>query len=105
MEGQDENTIKDTDDQEGFYRGASLKRSPSKESITESITATTDEMITIATLKEAIANYLRLEDIYEYDDNTSCYCLILGRLEMSLIRRKQSLDEDRKAFLELPDEE
>jgi hypothetical protein len=62
-------------------------------------------MVTIATLKEAIANYLLLDDIYEYEDTTTSFCLVLGRLEMSLYRRKQSLDEDRKALLELPDEE
>lgn len=72
-----------------------------KESTMASITATTEEMVTIATLKEAIANYLLLDDIYEYEDTTASFCLVLGRLEMSLYRRKQSLDEDRKALLEL----
>ena len=91
-------------DMESRNRAVAPGAPPAKESIIGSIDTTTDEMVTIAALKEAIANYLRLEDIYEYDDNTSYYCLILGRLEMSLIRRKQSLDEDRKALLELKDE-
>ena len=105
MAGQGEDTIKDTDDQEGITRGAPLKRSPAKESIMESIDTTTDEMVTIATLKEALANYLLLNDIYDYEDDTNSHgnylAYLLGRLEMSLIRRKQSLDEDRKALEEL----
>lgn len=85
-------------------KGTLLKKS-TKESITESIEATTQEMVTIATLKEAIADYLSFDDFYDYEENTTeYYCVILGRLELSLIRRKQSLDEDRKAFLELEDE-
>ena len=78
-----------------------------KEKITESIEITTQEMVTIATLKEAIANWLKLDDFagyYEEESNLTSFCLLLGQLEMSLIRRKQSLDEDRKALLELKDE-
>ena len=83
-------------------KGLLLEKETSKESITKSIETTTQEMDTITTLKKAIANYLLLDDIYDYEENTTeYYCLILGRLEMSLIRRKQSLDEDRKALLEL----
>ena len=74
---------------------------PTKESIMESITTTTGEMVTIATLKEAIANYLLLDDIYEYEDYTSIFCTVPGRLEMSIIRRKQMLYDDRRALLEL----
>ena len=88
---------------EGIMKGVPLNK-PSKESIMESMATITQEMVTIATLKEAIANWLKLDDFYDYEDNTSHYCLILGRLELSLIRRKQSLDEDRKALLELADE-
>lgn len=108
MEEQGENTIreshrlKDMEGQAGIPLGAS--KSPSKESIMESITATTEEMVTIATLKEAIANWLKLDDFadyYEEGHSLTGFCLLLGQLEMALIRRKQSLDEDRKALLEL----
>jgi hypothetical protein len=85
----------------GIPLGAKIPKEVSKAGIMESIEITTNEMVTIATLKEAIANYLLLDDIYEYEDTTAGFCLILGRLEMSLIRRKQSLDEDRKALEEL----
>jgi hypothetical protein len=88
-------------DMESRNRAVASGAPPAKKSIIGSIDTTTNEMVTIATLKEAIANYLLLDDIYEYEDITAGFCLILGRLEMSLIRRKQSLDEDRKALLEL----
>lgn len=105
MTGQGENTIRESERTKTMEGRAGIPlgspNKPSKESIMESIDTTTNEMVTIATLKEAIANWLKLEDIYEYEDETSYYCLILGRLEMSLIRRKQSLDEDRKALEEL----
>ena len=84
-----------------------MKNGLKKESITESIEITTQEMVTIAALKEAIANWLKLDDFaYYYEEESALkgFCLLLGQLEMSLIRRKQSLDEDRKAFLELKDE-
>ena len=77
---------------------------PSKKSIMESIKIITQEMVIIATLKEAIANWLKLDDFadyYEEEHGLTGFCLLLGRLEMSLIRRKQSLNEDRKALLEL----
>lgn len=84
-------------------KGGVPKR-PSKESIMESMAVATREMVTIGALKEAITGYLLLDDIYEYEDNTASFCLILGRLEMSLIKREQSLNEDKKALLELSDE-
>ena len=77
---------------------------PTKEIILESIEITTRTMVTIAELKEAIANYLTLDDIgeYTYEDNTpEILAVILGRLEMSLIRRKQELVIDQKALTEL----
>lgn len=76
-------------------------KAPGEKEIIKNIEETTREMAVIATLKSAIANYLLLDDIYEYEDNTSGFCLILGRLEISLIRRKQSLDEDKRALEEL----
>lgn len=79
-----------------------LPPKPSKETIMESITATKEEMATIATLKEAIAGYFLIDDIYEYEDNP--FVLILGRLEIGLIARRQLLDTDRKALSELKDE-
>jgi hypothetical protein len=84
-----------------------MKNGLKKESITESIEITTQEMVTIAALKEAIANWLKLDDFagyYEKEPTLKDFCLLLGQLEMSLIRRKLSLDEDRKAILELKDE-
>jgi hypothetical protein len=83
-------------------QGAPLRK-PIKESIMELMAITTGEMVTIATLKKALADYLSLDDIYDYslETGTAYYCVILGQLEMSLIRRKQSLDKDRKALLEL----
>ena len=108
MEGQGKATIREDErvktmeGRAGILFGAS--KSPSKESIMGSITATTEEMVTIATLKEAIANWLKLDDFadyYEEGHSLTGFCLLLGQLEMALIRRKQSLDEDRKALLEL----
>lgn len=83
---------------EGITKGLPLKK-PTKESLEESTKATIQEMVTITTLKKAIANYFLLGDAYEPEDNA--FCLILGRLEMSLIWREQLLDEDRKVLLEL----
>lgn len=111
MEGQGEDTIREIDkinrresQAAGITKGAPLNKS-TKESITKSIEATIEEMITIAKLKEAIANYLRLDDSYECERHiVSGFCSVLGNLELSLILRKQSLDEDRKALLELKDE-
>ena len=93
-----EDTIREN---ERMKIGVPLKnpKKPSKESIMESATVITEEMVTIATLKEAIANYFLIDDIYEYEDNP--FVLILGRLEMGLITRKQLLDVDRKVLLEL----
>ncbi len=87
--------------------GMKAPKKPSKGSIIESIDTTTNEMAVIATLKEAIANWLKLDDFadyYEEGHTLPGFCLLLGQLEMSLIRRKQSLDEDQKAFSELKDE-
>ena len=96
----DKNIVDDMAGREGI--GTKTPQKPSKESITESIETTTQEMVTIATLKEAIADYLLVDDYYDYEENTTeYYCVILGRLEIALIRRKQSLDEDRKALLEM----
>ena len=96
MDGQDNNGL----EKERQTIGAGLlPKKPSKESIMESATVITEEMVTIATLKEAIANYFLIDDIYEYEDNP--FVLILGRLEMGLITRKQLLDVDRKVLLEL----
>lgn len=96
----DENTIRESQE---IPKGLSPNK-PTKESIMESIEATTNEMVTIAALKEAIASWLKLDDFaayYEEDYVLKGFCLLLGQLEMSLIRRKQSLDADRKALLEL----
>ena len=82
------------------------KAKQTKQSIMQSTEETTQEMIVIATLKEAIAKYLSIGDIYDYgEENTSSlYCIILGRLELSLMRRKQSLADDREALAGLDDE-
>ena len=81
--------------------GGLLPKKPSKEIITESIETTVQEMDTIETLKNALSNYLLLDDIYEYEDNTNGLAYLLGRLEMSLIKRKQALDIDREALSKL----
>ena len=93
------NIVNDMARQERF--GAKIPKEVSREGITESIEITAQEMVTIATLKEALANYFLLDDIYEYEENTDGLAYLMGRLELSLIRRKQSLGEDRKALLEL----
>ena len=92
----------DITDQKGPLEKAIKGKLPgksAKKEIIASITLISQEMATIATLKKAIANYFLFDDIYEYEDNL--FVLILGRLEIALIRRKQSLDEDRKALLEM----
>jgi hypothetical protein len=83
--------------------GVKVPKEPSKGEIIRSLDTTTNEIAVIASLKGAITDYLQLDDIYKYEDSTSYYCLILGRLEMSLIRRKQSIAEDQKALSELKD--
>jgi len=83
------------------------KAKQTKQSIMQSIEKTTQEMIVIATLKEAIAKYLSIDDIYDYEEeniSSSYYCIILGRLELSLMRRKQSLADDQEALTGLDDE-
>lgn len=96
--------IKNMEDREGITAGTPLHKL-TKESIMESIEATTQEMVVIATLKEAIANYLLLDDYvndyYEEERSIPLISTLLGRLELSLIRRKQMLNEDQKALLEL----
>ena len=84
-------------------------KSPAKrteQSIILSIEETTQEMIVIATLKEAIAKYLSIDDIYDYEEEniSSYYCVILGRLELSLMKRKQSLADDQEALVELDEQ-
>ena len=83
-----------------------LKAKQTKQSIVKSIEETTQEMVVIAILKEAIAKYLSIDDIYGYEEeNTSSYyCVILGRLELSLMKRKQALADDQEALTELDDE-
>lgn len=83
---------------EGITKGSPKK--PTKESITESIKTITQEMVVIATLKEAIASYFTSRDGY-YTEEIAPFCQILGRLELSLMLKKQLLDEAQKALLEL----
>ena len=73
------------------------ERMAKKASIIRSIETITKEMVTIAALKIALVDYFKIEDVSKSDDT---FYWLLGGLEMSLIRRKQMLDEEQKALVE-----
>jgi hypothetical protein len=80
------------------FKSLAFVAKSTKESIMESIETTTQEMITIATLKDAFAKYLLLEN---YFDEETSFCMLLGRLELGLILRRKILVDDRKDLEEL----
>jgi len=74
-----------------------LLKKPTKKSIEESISENERELAIIKDLRDAIKNYLLIDDYTDYslEDAMPAFCLILGRLEMSIARRKQMLIEER----------
>ena len=69
---------------------------PTKESIEESIRENNQELFIIKELRDALKKYLLIDDYTDYsiEDALPTFCLILGRLEMSIARREQMLIEE-----------
>ena len=77
-------------------------KKPTKGSIEEIIRETESELLVIKQLKEAIKNYLLIDDYTDYslEDAMPAFYLILGRLEMSIARRELMLKGEQKELLE-----
>ena len=88
---------------EGITKGTPLKKSTRK-SLEEAINAATKELGVVKSLKRALINYLLIDDYIIEDDNSTGFCLILGRVELSIHRRIQMREEDERELFNLPHE-
>ena len=78
--------------------GQPVPKKPTKESLEESIRENENELSITKDLRDALKKYLLFEDYedYSFEDTMPTFCLILGRLEMSIARRELALTGDMK---------
>ena len=87
---------------EGAIKKGQLLKEPTKESIEGGIREAEYELLIVERLKKALIEYSLIDDYTDYslEDAMPAFCLILGRLEMSIARRELMLKGEQKELLE-----
>lgn len=86
-------------DMPGRTTGMPLKK-PTKEFLEGSIIESKRELDIVEKLKKATLDYMGIYDCF-VEESTDSLCLSLGRLEFSIVQRKQMLADEIKECAEL----